>query len=110
MTQHFRIFSRVLATAFAITVLIILPVSAQVTTGDITGRVTDPQGKVVAGATVTATNKATSAARNATSNDSGDYTIAQLPPGKYEVTAEAQGFSKSLLPDFELNVGAKPTL
>src|SRR5205823_9478267 len=85
------------------------PGVAQVTTGDITGRVTDAQGKVVSGATVTVTNKATSALRSATTNDSGDYTITELPPGKYDVAAEAKGFSKALLPDFELNVGAKVT-
>src|SRR5205807_7904 len=47
--------------------------------------------------------------RSATTNDSGDYTITQLPAGKYEVTAEAQNFSKALLQDFELNVGATVT-
>ena len=83
---------------------------AQVTTGDITGRVTDPEGKVVPGATLTVTNKANGASRTATTNDSGDYTVSQLPPGKYEVAVEATGFSKSLLQDFVLNVGAKPTL
>ena len=92
-----------------LTIAFASPGVAQVTTGDITGRVTDPQGKVVSGATVTVTNKATSALRSATTNDSGDYTITELPPGKYDVAAEAKGFSKALLPDFELNVGAKVT-
>src|SRR5205814_2835733 len=92
-----------------LTIAFASPGVAQVTTGDITGRVTDAQGKVVSGATVTVTNKATSALRSATTNDSGDYTITELPPGKYDVAAEAKGFSKALLPDFELNVGAKVT-
>jgi Carboxypeptidase regulatory-like domain/TonB dependent receptor len=110
MVRYWQFFSKVLATVFTLTILFIIPVCAQVTTGDITGRVTDPQGKVVSGATVTATNKATGASRTATTNDSGDYTISQLPPGNYEVTGEAKGFSRSLLQDFELNVGAKQTL
>ena len=84
-------------------------VCAQVTTADITGRVLDTQGRVVTGATVTATNKGTGQSRTATTNDSGDYTITQLPPGKYDVTVEAPNFSKALAQDFELNVGAKVT-
>jgi len=84
-------------------------VCAQVTTADLTGRVLDTQGRVVTGATVTATNKGTGQTRTATTNDSGDYTITQLPPGKYDVTVEAPNFSKALAQDFELNVGAKVT-
>src|SRR5260370_2204621 len=85
------------------------PAFAQVTTGSFIGRVTDTQARVVTGATVTATNKGTGAARTATTNDAGDYVIAELPPGKYDVAVEAKGFSKALLSDFELNVGAKVT-
>src|SRR5438067_3474459 len=92
-----------------LTIAFASPGVAQVTTGEITGRVTDPQGKVVAGATVTVTNKGTGSSRSATTNESGDYTITQLPPGKYEVAAEAKGFSKALVQDFELNVGATVT-
>src|ERR1700682_4926948 len=96
------------AVVFSIIVLA-APGFAQVTTGNITGRVTDPQGRVVPGAAVTVTNKATGASRTATTNDSGDYAVAELPPGKYEVAVEAKSFSRALLQDFELNVGAKVT-
>ena len=85
-------------------------VFAQVSTADITGRVLDPQGNVVAGATVTAKNIATEQTRSTTTNDEGEYTLSQLPPGTYEVAAEARGFSRSLQKDFQLNVGSKPTL
>src|SRR5205085_5850252 len=85
-------------------------VLAQVSTGDITGRVLDPQGNVVVGATVTAKNNATGLTRTTTTNDSGEYTLAQLPPGTYEITVEAGGFSRALQKDFELGVGTKPTL
>src|SRR5437660_1455766 len=98
-----------MATILAFSIFCVIPVLSQVTTGDITGRVTDQQGKVVAGATVTASRQGTGAARTATTNDSGDYIITQLPPGKYDLTAEAQNFSKALAKDFELNVGAKVT-
>src|SRR5437660_2981050 len=98
-----------MATILAFSIFCVIPVLSQVTTGDITGRVTDQQGKVVAGATVTASRQGTEAARTATTNDSGDYIITKLRPGKYDLTAEAQNFSKALAKDFELNVGAKVT-
>jgi outer membrane receptor protein involved in Fe transport len=97
------------ATILAFSLFFIVPVFGQVNTGDITGRVTDEQGRVVQGATVTATNKGSRAARTATTNDAGEYTITQLPPGKYDLTVESKNFSKSLAPDFELNVGATAT-
>src|SRR6185437_4204157 len=67
------------------------------------------QGRVVPGATITATNKGTGVTRTATTDDAGDYTITQLPPGKYDLSVEAKNFSKALAQDFELNVGAKVT-
>jgi Carboxypeptidase regulatory-like domain/TonB dependent receptor-like, beta-barrel len=93
------------AALFAIFVFAI-STTAQVTTGDIKGHVVDSQGKAIAGATVTVTNRNTGSSRNTTTNDSGDYTIAQLTPGHYQISAEAQGFSKAVVQDFELNVGA----
>jgi Carboxypeptidase regulatory-like domain len=89
--------------------LFLIPVLAQVTTADITGRVTDQQGNVVPGAKVAATNKATGAVRTTTTDDTGDYTITQLPAGRYDLTVEAKNFSKALAQDFELNLGAKVT-
>jgi hypothetical protein len=83
---------------------------AQVTTGDITGRATDTSGAGVPNATVTARNKATGQTRSAQTNGDGEYSLTQLPPGVYEITAEAGNFSKSLIKDFELNVGAKSTV
>ena len=97
-------------TAFTLMGLFVSPMLAQVTTGDIAGRVLDPQQKVVAGATVTATNQGTGATRTATTNDAGEFTITELPPGKYDVTVEAPSFSKSVVRNHEVNVGATPTL
>ena len=100
---------RVLSVVFLLAFAFIFPAYAQVSTADITGRVTDEQGRVVQGATVTATNKGTGAARTVTTDDAGEYTITQLPPGKYDLSVEAKNFSKALAQDFELNVGAKVT-
>ncbi|HEX8138735.1 MAG TPA: TonB-dependent receptor [Pyrinomonadaceae bacterium] len=84
--------------------------AAQQTTGDIKGRVTDALGNLVPNASVTAHNTGTGLTRTATSDDTGEFTIAQLPAGRYDVTVEAKSFSKTLLKDLELNVGATQTL
>ncbi|HEY3138917.1 MAG TPA: TonB-dependent receptor [Blastocatellia bacterium] len=110
MTHYSKGLLRGVAAFLLLNALLIISAAAQVTTGDITGRVMDPQGNVVAGATITARNTATGFSRSTTTNDSGDYTIAQLPPGKYEVTVEAKGFSRALQKDFEVSVGTRPTL
>jgi len=83
---------------------------AQVTVGDLTGRITDATGAVVPNATVTAHNPATGQTRTTQSNALGDYTLPQLPPGTYEVSAEFMGFSKALRRDVEVSVGTRSTL
>ncbi len=103
-------FNRTLTMLCAMTILFVVPASAQETTGDITGRITDSEQRVVAGATITATNKGTARSRTTTTNESGDFTITDLPPGKYEVSVESPSFSKAIVRDYELNVGANRTL
>lgn len=108
--RFFRNVLSFLTAAFALAALFASPSLAQVTTGGINGRVLDPQQKLVAGASVTATNKGTGAARTATTNDAGEFTITELSPGRYDVTVEASGFSKSAVRDVEVNVGVTKTL
>jgi hypothetical protein len=67
---------------------------AQETRGQILGRVTDPSGAVVAGATVTALNTATGVVSTAVSNGTGDFTLPFLVAGSYDVSAEIAGFKK----------------
>ncbi|PWT87802.1 MAG: hypothetical protein C5B55_14190, partial [Blastocatellia bacterium] len=98
-----------LCVIFLLACVFIFPTYAQVNTADITGRVTDAQGNVVPGATVTATNKGTGVARTATTDDAGEYTITQLPPGKYDLSVEAKSFSKAVAENFGLSLGAKAT-
>ena len=71
---------------------------AQTTFASITGTVTDPTGSVVPNATITATNVETNIKTSATSNDAGNYTLAQIKEGTYTVRAEAKGF-KSFVVD-----------
>ncbi len=66
---------------------------AQVTVGaSITGRVTDPSGAVVPGATITVKSLDTGVSKTVTTDSSGDYTVLGLPVGPQEVTAVSVGF------------------
>ena len=78
---------------------------SQASTGQITGIVTDSQGAAIAKATVTASNTQTGLARSSTSNDDGLYAIVLLPPGIYNVSAEASGFAATNVKDVEVTVG-----
>jgi Carboxypeptidase regulatory-like domain/TonB dependent receptor len=87
MTTFFR-----LLTAVAVT-LAAGPTFAQQTTGNITGRVLDPQSMAVPGATITATNVATGLTRSDVSDGEGLYHLNAMPVGSYDVVAELSGFT-----------------
>src|SRR5579871_1428062 len=72
--------------------LFILPAFSQSDRGTITGTVTDPAGAVVSNAAVQARNTSTGAIYQGASTDTGNYTLAQLPVGPYELTVTAPGF------------------
>src|SRR5437016_1243995 len=59
-----------------------------------TGRITDPSGSAVPGAKVTATKIDTNTKFPTVAGPEGFYTIPQLPPGTYELSAESAGFKK----------------
>ncbi len=92
------------------TFLLCIGASAQATTGELTGRVADTSGASVPNATVTVRNRSTGFTRSTQTNSDGEYLLSEIPPGVYDVTAEAKNFSKPLLKDYEINVGAKRTL
>src|ERR1051326_4392745 len=77
----------------------LLPAGAQSTiaTGSIQGTVTDPNGAVVPGASVTITNKATGQVSKVTTSGSGTYASGALAPGEYEVRVEGKGFRTQVL-------------
>jgi hypothetical protein len=73
------------------------PLEAQSTTGGgISGTITDPDGRAVAKATVTATNTDTGVQTTATSGTGGTYTLEPLQAGPYNVEVVARGFSRLL--------------
>ena len=77
---------------------------AQTTTGAITGTVTDPSGAMIPNVKITATNIATNVSNTTQTNESGIYNFPFLALGDYTVTAEAQGFKKTVLGPFRLEV------
>jgi len=83
------------ALALAMVVMFMLAPAAPaqtLTTGAISGVVTDPTGAIVPRATVTATNVDTNAARSQATGTAGDYTFSQLAPGQYRIEVKADGF------------------
>lgn len=65
---------------------------AQSTAGRILGTLTDQSGAAVAGATIVVTDTQRGTSRSVTTDDSGNYLVADLQPGTYKVHAEAKGF------------------
>ncbi|PYS49919.1 MAG: TonB-dependent receptor, partial [Acidobacteria bacterium] len=66
---------------------------AQSDLGTISGFIKDPSGASIPNADVTIKNQ-TGIERRATTNESGFYTITNIPPGLYRMSAEASGFQK----------------
>ncbi len=67
---------------------------AQSDRGTITGTVSDPAGAVVANATIEARNIDTGAVYPVATSTTGNYTIAQLPAGSYDLTVAVPGFKR----------------
>ncbi|HEV2884210.1 MAG TPA: TonB-dependent receptor [Pyrinomonadaceae bacterium] len=83
---------------------------SQANAADLQGVVRDQSGAVVVGAKVVASNPATGFSRDTTTNDEGYYVLTNLPPGEYEVTVEATGFSTGRVPAVTLTVGQRADL
>jgi len=69
-------------------------VFSQAVNGTLLGTVSDPSGGVIANAKVTITESSTGTTRAAVSNESGNFTFPDLPPGTYTVAVEQAGFKK----------------
>jgi hypothetical protein len=90
--------SRILKSALFLLIVVCLLGSVFVwaqstSSGTVAGTITDPSGALVAGATVTLTDKATNNARTATTNATGRYFFADVAPGTYTLAASKAGFS-----------------
>src|ERR1700722_1697568 len=77
-------------------------IQAQTPLGTVTGLATDPSGSAIGNATITLSNKGTGVKLTTNSNGSGAYSLPNLAPGTYSLTAEAPGFKKIEVADFNL--------
>src|SRR5439155_14263539 len=95
--------------ALSICFLVSGVLSAQSDLGTISGFVKDPSGATVPNAKVTVRNKS-GIERQATTNESGYYTITNIPPGLYDMSAEASGFKKYASTNNKLDPSAALTV
>src|SRR5205085_330038 len=70
--------------------------------GAISGTITDPQGAVIANATVRATHKPTGAVFETKSDNEGQYLLRNLPAGFYEVRCSASYFKDTVIVDVQV--------
>jgi hypothetical protein len=87
--------------------------------GNVSGTISDPAGRVVPGATVTAINTATNMERSMTTGSDGIYSFQELQVGTYEIRVDAKNFkvyrsvgvvlnaNSALLLDITLSVGGR---
>lgn len=83
---------------------------AQETTGVIRGTVTDPSGAVIPGAKVEASGVALGRALAASTDSTGSYIFANVPPGNYTVSISAAGFVTVKQTDVVVEVGRATTV
>jgi len=101
---------KLLFQSIGVTILAACVAFAQTGNATITGRVTDPSGAVILGASITATNTGTNVKRTTTTNQEGLYVIPNLIPGNYALAAEFTGFKKLEQEKVLLQVGDRVTL
>lgn len=79
-------------------------------TGTVSGTVTDSSGAVIAGATVTLADTASTSPRTTTTNDKGFYVFSYVNPGTYNVTVTKTGFKTTVVASQVVEVGLQLTI
>ena len=77
---------------------------AQSVTATLVGTVFDASNAAIPNAKISLANKGTNVTRTTSSNSHGDYIIANLAPGMYQLVAEHSGFRRTIVGDMELFV------
>ena len=83
------------------------PGFSQMNTGEIDGIVRDPTGAVVVNATVRAVQAGTQLKFTTKTNASGEYLLADLPVGQYNLTVSVDGFKQIVQPNVEVHAGER---
>ena len=99
-----------LLVAACLTLVWCIPSVGQVLKGSISGTVVDPQGAVVSGAQVKATNAATGVTLTTTSDSAGLFRFSLIPAGEYKVEVTAQGFKTSVQNNVVVAAGSDSAL
>ena len=105
-------FLRLAAGTLVLTIMIALSASTGWAQGtaQISGSVKDQTGAVLPGVEITATQTATGAKRTAVSDESGSYTLPNLPIGPYMMEASLPGFKSYVQSGIVLQVGTNPNV
>jgi len=90
--------------------LLVANLFGQETTGGLQGTVKDPSGAVVSGAVVELTGTSLVGKKSLTTDSSGYYRFANLPPSTYTITVKAASFSELKREGIVIEVGHLPTL
>src|SRR5215475_6300761 len=91
-------FSRIIVFVFC---MLLLATAARAQyRASIQGVVTDPQGEAIVGATVTLTNEETGQQQTTSSGEGGVFAFTSLPPSKFTVSVEKQGFKAKTVKGF----------
>jgi len=83
---------------------------AQNDTADLSGTVVDQSNAIVTRAHVDLTNSDTELKRSVLSNNSGTFSIPALPPGRYLLRVEHDGYQITQSRQFSLSAGDKRTI
>jgi hypothetical protein len=101
-------FTDILRTAFFVAGILAFGAASafsQMNTGEIDGVVQDPTGAVVPNASVSAVEASTHLEYSTKTNGSGEYLLAQLPVGRYNLTVSLEGFKQIVQPNIEVHAG-----
>lgn len=93
---------RTTLTALTLAVLLAIPALGQLDRGTITGTVSDSTGARIPGAAILIRNPATNANYKTESTAAGQYTMPNLPVGRYDVAVEVTGFKKFISANLDL--------
>jgi hypothetical protein len=99
-----RLYPRLLS-AFVLIALLFCPSLYGQSSGGFSGQVTDQDGGAIPGATVQIINQETLVKREVKTDAGGAYTVPSLPPGRYQVVVEADGFNRRSSDVITLSIG-----